>query len=121
MNRVGLLMKKVGCTTLYTADSVVIPVTLLTLEDNIVLSAKKHEGTTIVKVSFGSLKNVNKPQKKYFEKLGVEKIGRVAEFKLRGDVDIKPLSSLSVEHFKGGQFVDVVGTSIGKGLSLIHI
>ena len=117
MNRVGLLMKKVGCTSLYTEENVPMPITLLKLEDNVVLSTEKREGFTIVKISFGSLKNVNKPQKKYFEKLGVEKMGRISEFRLTGNSDIKSLSSFSVEHFHNGQFVDIMGTSIGKGFA----
>jgi large subunit ribosomal protein L3 len=120
MKRVGLLMKKIGCSAIYNDKCMRIPITLLQLEYNVVLSTELDEKTAknVIKISFGDMKHVNKPQKVYFEKLGIEKKGKIMEFRLDSSEHLlEPQETLSVDHFRVGQFVDVVGTSIGKGFA----
>lgn len=133
-SRVGLLMKKIGCSAIFDETRNRIPVTILQLEDNIVLSTKAEGDLSIIEVSFGALKNVKKPQRAYFEKLGIENKGRIRTFRLnnnnntaeantegseRNNNSDLPLAknSFTVEHFDEGQYVDVCGISIGKGFA----
>lgn len=120
MNRVGLLMEKIGCTAIFDENRVRIPVTLLRLSENIVLSVKKREGVAIIEMSFGKLKNVNKPQRAYFEKLGVEDKGKIREFCIRNccDENLPEINDkFTVLHFEKGRYIDAIGTSIGKGFA----
>ncbi|KYH12379.1 50S ribosomal protein L3 [Neorickettsia sp. 179522] len=116
MSRVGLLLKKIGCTSVYDDRLSLIPVTLLQLEENVVLSTEEKDGFVVAKVSFGT-KKLKKPQLVYLKKLGLEKGGRVVEFRVSPRFVPEPLKSLTVEHFRPGQYVDAVGTSIGKGFA----
>ncbi|AHX11210.1 50S ribosomal protein L3 [Neorickettsia helminthoeca str. Oregon] len=116
MSRVGLLLKKVGCTSVYDDKCAVVPITLLKLEENVVLSNEDKGDSVVVKLSFGR-KKLKKPQAGYFKKLGLDGGGRIVEFRTSRKFAPEPLKSLTVEHFRPGQYVDVVGTSIGKGFA----
>ncbi|ABD46129.1 50S ribosomal protein L3 [Neorickettsia sennetsu] len=116
MSRVGLLLKKVGCTSVYDDRFSLVPITLLQLEENVVLSAEERDGVVIARVSFGTRK-LKRPQSACLKKLGLEKGGRVVEFRVSPRFMPEPLGSLTVEHFRPGQYVDAVGTSIGKGFA----
>lgn len=119
MSSLGLLMKKVGCTSVYDQANNRVFVTLLSLQSNVVVSTKKTEDHDVVLISFGFNKNIKKPQMLYLEKLGVakEKMGKMMQFRVPSGSAPELLSSFSVDHFSPGQFVDVVGTSIGKGFA----
>lgn len=116
MNRVGLLLKKVGCTSVYDEQLSLVPVTLLQLEENVVLSSEERDGFVVTRISFGT-KKLKKPQAEYFKKLGLEKGGRIVEFRVLPGRAPKPLDSFTIEHFRTGQYVDAIGTSIGKGFA----
>jgi large subunit ribosomal protein L3 len=62
-------------------------------------------------------KNVTKPMRGHFAKAKVKPKARLAEFRVSEDALLDSGTSLSVSHFVVGQYVDVCGTSIGKGFA----
>ena len=63
------------------------------------------------------VKNVSKAQRGHFAKAQVEPTKKIAEFRVTKDALLEVGAELSAEHFIAGQFVDVTGTSIGKGFA----
>lgn len=119
--RTGLIAKKIGMSSVYGDDGVIIPVTLLTVEDCQVISVLTEEknGYNALQVGAGSvkLKNVTNPLKGHFGKNSVAPKHKLVEFRVSKDNSIDAGINLSVGHFVPGQYVDVVGTSIGKGFA----
>ena len=62
-------------------------------------------------------KNVTKPMRVHFAKANVTPKAKLAEFRVSEDALLDPGTALSVDHFVVGQYVDVCGTSIGKGFA----
>jgi large subunit ribosomal protein L3 len=119
--RTGLLAEKVGMTRLFTADGSHIPVTVLRVADCEVVAAREPErdGYAAVQLGVGKAKTkrVTKPMRGHFAKAKVEPKRQLAEFRVDEDAVLQPGMALGVEHFVVGQFVDVSGTSIGKGFA----
>lgn len=119
--RTGLIAKKIGMSSVYGDDGVIIPVTLLTVEDCQVISVLTEEknGYNALQVGAGSvkLKNVTNPLKGHFGKNSVAPKHKLVEFRVSKANSIDAGVNLSVGHFVPGQYVDVVGTSIGKGFA----
>ncbi len=119
--RTGLIAKKVGMSIVYDQDGSVTPVTLLSVEDCQVVQVKTKEsdGYSAVQVGAGSvkLKNVTKPLKNHFAKFNVGAKHKLVEFRVNEEDLVSSGTSLSVAHFVPGQFVDITGTSIGKGFA----
>ena len=118
--RTGLIAKKVGMSVVYSEDGTVIPVTLLLVDDCQVISTQdKGNDKVSVQVGAGSvkLKNVTKPLKGHFAKNEVAPKHKMVEFKVSADNALASGVDLTVGHFVAGQFVDVVGTSMGKGFA----
>jgi large subunit ribosomal protein L3 len=63
------------------------------------------------------VKNVTKPMRGHFAKAKVEPKRKLVEFRVSADALLEPGAELTVDHFLIGQFVDVTGTSIGKGFA----
>lgn len=119
--RTGLIAKKIGMSTVYNEDGTIIPVTLLSVEDCQVvqvLNEEKH-GYNAIQVGSGNvkLKNLSNPLKGHFAKNSVAPKHKLVEFRICKSQAIDAGTNLSVGHFVEGQFVDVVGTSIGKGFA----
>ncbi len=119
--RTGLIAKKVGMSVVYAANGSVTPVTLLQVENCQVVTVKNKEnsGYTALQVGTGSvkLKNVTKPLKGHFAKNEVSPKHKLVEFRVSEEDLIASGTELTVGHFIPGQFVDVTGTSIGKGFA----
>ena len=119
--RTGLVAKKIGMSAVYDEGGVVTPVTLLQVENCQVVQAKNKEtaGYCAVQVGTGDvkLKNVTKPLKGYFAKNQVSPKHKLVEFRVSEENLIASGTNLTVGHFVVGQFVDVTGTSIGKGFA----
>lgn len=119
--RAGLIAKKIGMTSIYDEDGAVTPVTLLQVEDCQVISVKEQKEDGFVSLQIGAgpvkLKNVSKPLKGYFEKNNIAPKHKLVEFKVQKSDIIPAGTTLLVNHFVEDQFVDVVGTSIGKGFA----
>jgi len=119
--RTGLLARKVGMTRVFLEDGRHLPVTVLEVEDCRVVAHKTDErdGYTALQVGAGRAKpkNVSKALRGHFAKAQVEPKQRLAEFRVTPDCLVDVGAALGAEHFVNGQFVDVIGTSIGKGFA----
>ena len=119
--RTGLIAKKLGMSRIFDVDGTHVPVTVLQVEGLEVVAVKTQEkdGYTSVQLGCGAVKskNLSKPLKGYFAKANVEPKKKLAEFRVSEDCLLNVGDKLSVEHFVPGQYVDVCGTSIGKGFA----
>ena len=119
--RTGLLAEKLGMFRVFTEDGAHIPVTVLQVRDCGVVAARRpdKDGYSALQIGFGSAKasRVTKPMRGHFAKTGVVPKARLAEFRVSEDALLEPGTALTVDHFVIGQYVDVCGTSIGKGFA----
>ena len=119
--RTGLLVKKIGMTRRFDDNGVHLPITVLKL-DNVQVVALRTEGTdgyNAVQMGWGSakVKNVSKAMSGHFAKARVEAKQKLTEFRVDADGLLDVGAELSAKHFVAGQFVDVCGTTIGKGFA----
>ena len=119
--RTGILAQKLGMTRLFDDEGSHVPVSVLRVEDCEVVAARRPEqdGYAAVQLGVGraKAKNVSKPMRGHFAKAKVTPKVRLAEFRVSEDALLEPGAALSVGHFVVGQYVDVCGTSIGKGFA----
>jgi large subunit ribosomal protein L3 len=119
--RTGVIAKKVGMTRLFQDDGRHVPVTVLALEDNQVVSVRTEERDGYVAVQLGAgvakQKNVAKPQREHFAKAQVPLKARVREFRVSEDAVLEVGSTIAASHFVPGQMVDVSGHTQGKGFA----
>ncbi|MEE8202889.1 MAG: 50S ribosomal protein L3 [Alphaproteobacteria bacterium] len=119
--RTGIIAQKLGMTRMFADDGTHLPVTVLKVDGCQVLATRtaERDGYTAVQLGVGKakVKNVTKPMRGHFAKARVEPRRKVAEFRVSADAVLDVGATLSVDHFVSGQFVDVVGTSIGKGFA----
>jgi large subunit ribosomal protein L3 len=119
--RSGLIARKIGMTRLFTEEGAHVPVTVLQVDNCQVVAVRTEErdGYTAVQLGVGSrkVKNVTKPMRGHFAKAKVEPKRKLVEFRVSADALLEPGAELTVDHFLVGQFVDVTGTSIGKGFA----
>lgn len=119
--RSGLIAQKVGMTRIYTDAGEQVPVTVLKLDNCQVVAHRTEDKNGYTAVQLGSglakVKNTPKAERGHFAKAEVEPKRRVTEFRVSPDNLIEVGAELTAEHFVVGQFVDVSGTSIGKGFA----
>jgi len=119
--RSGLIAQKVGMTRFFTEAGEDVPVTVLKVDNVQVVAVRTPEkdGYSAVQLGIGNakVKNVSKPQRGHFAKAKVEPKRKLAEFRVSPDALIEVGAELSATHFVAGQFVDVTGTTIGKGFA----
>jgi large subunit ribosomal protein L3 len=119
----GLVGRKIGMTRLFTDDGDTVPVTVVDVSNNRVTQIKTPEtdGDAAVQVTFGKRRasRVSKPAAGHFAKAAVEAGHILREFRVEADqlASLKVGGQVGVDIFKVGQFVDVTGTSIGKGFA----
>lgn len=120
---IGLVGRKVGMTRVFTEDGASIPLTVIGIESNLVTQVKSLEkdGYRAIQVTTGNKKvsRIGKPAAGHFRKAGVESGRGLWEFRLDdGEAsDIAVGSTIGLARFEAGQYVDVRGTSIGKGFA----
>lgn len=119
--RSGLIAQKVGMTRIFAEDGTHVPVTVLKVDTCKVVSTRSEEkdGYTAVQLGFGQakVKNVSKAQRGQFAAAKVEPAKKVVEFRVTPDAVLEIGAELSAAHFVAGQYVDVTGTTIGKGFA----
>ena len=119
--RSGLIAQKVGMTRLFTDDGTHVPVTVLKVDACKVVSTRSEEKDGYFAVQLGAglakVKNVNKALRGQFAKAKVEPTKRLVEFRVTPDAMLEVGTELSAEHFVAVQYVDVTGTTIGKGFA----
>lgn len=114
----GLIGKKIGMTSVYGADGKNIPCTVIEAGPCVVTQVKKvdTDGYDAVQLSFGDKREKNTPKalQGHFKKANTSPKRKVVEF--QGFEEEKNLGdTITVEMFEEGDWVDVVGTSKGKG------
>ncbi len=119
--RSGLIVQKLGMTRIYTDAGEQVPVTVLKLDNCQVVAHRTEDKNGYTAVQLGSglakVKNTTKAERGHFAKAEVEPKRKVAEFRVSPENLIEVGAELTAEHFVVGQFVDVSGTSIGKGFA----
>ncbi|SOB87466.1 LSU ribosomal protein L3P [Sphingomonas guangdongensis] len=119
--RTGVIAKKMGMTRLFQDDGRHVPVTVLQLDGLQVVGRKEQDRDGYVAVQLGAgsakAKNVAKPQRGMFGKAEVEPKAILAEFRVSEDNLLDVGAELSAEHYVAGQYVDVQGTTQGKGFA----
>lgn len=119
--RSGVIAKKVGMTRLFMEDGKQIPVTVLQLDNLQVVAQRTAEtdGYTAVQLGAGSAKakRTSAPMRGYFAKANVAPKRKLAEFRVDPENLIAVGEEISADHYLEGQYVDVSGTSIGKGFA----
>ena len=117
--RSGIIAQKVGMTRLFTPEGNHVPVTVLKVDSCEVVGVRSanKDGYVALQVGAGKAKekNVAKPQRVQFAKANVALKKKIVEFRVSEDCVVPVGSEFGVNHFVKGQFVDVTGTSIGKG------
>jgi large subunit ribosomal protein L3 len=119
--RSGVIAQKLGMTRVFTDAGEHVPVTVLKLDNCQVISHRTadKEGYVALQLGVGSRKpkNMSKALRGHFAKSKVEPKRKVAEFRVSQDALIPVGAELTADHFVVGQFVDVTGTSVGKGFA----
>lgn len=118
----SLLGKKLGMTQVYDADNVLVPVTVVEAGPCSVLQVKtvESDGYNAVQIGFAAkkTKNTSRAELNHAKKAGLESAPRVlSEVRLPDAPTHKIGEVVTVETFKEGQFVDVIGVSKGKGFA----
>ena len=130
----GLLGRKIGMTQIFDADGTRIPVTVVEVEGNVVVqkkTAQGKDGYEAVKLGFGAVKKLEKegtepryrlsaPEVGVFTSAGIEAPRRhLREFRIeQGEVDQYEVGqALGPGFFQVGDWVDVSGTSKGRGFT----
>ena len=119
--RSGVIAQKVGMTRVFTETGEHIPVTVLKLGNCQVLGHRTTEknGYVALQLGSGTRKTVYLPkaERGQFAVAKVEPKRKVTEFRVSEDALIPVGAEIQADHFVVGQFVDVTGTSIGKGFT----
>ena len=122
-NRLGLIAKKVGNSSFFSDNGNQIPVTIVKVEDCFVSGIKTIEKDGYSAVQLASIdksdkvKKINKPQRKIFTSLDIKPKKILKEFRVDNDSLPKLGTCFNVNHFEKNQYVDVSGTTIGKGFA----
>jgi large subunit ribosomal protein L3 len=119
--RTGLIAQKIGMTRVFNDEGNHVPVTVLKVDNCQVVAVRTQEkdGYTAVQLGVGAakVKNVGKAMRGHFAKAKVEPKARLAEFRVSEDALVPVGAEITAAHFLPGQYVDVTGTSIGKGFA----
>src|SRR5215218_3554131 len=119
--RSGVIAQKVGMTRVFTEAGEHIPVTVLKLGNCQVVGHRTEEknGYVALQLGSGSRKTVYMPkaERGQFAVAKVEPKRQVEEFRVSADQMIPVGAEILADHFVVGQFVDVTGTSVGKGFA----
>ena len=113
----GLIGKKIGMTSVFGADGKNLPCTVIEAGPCVVTQVKtvENDGYEAVQLGFQDKKekHTTKPELGHFKKAGSTPKRHLVEFKGQGAY--KPGDVITVDFFNGDLFVDVIGTSKGKG------
>jgi large subunit ribosomal protein L3 len=117
----GILGKKLGMTGVFSSEGKYIPATVIEAGPCVVtqIKSKDTDGYDALQLGFGGKRTsrVNKPMQGHFKKSGDQCFRYLKEFSVENPADYSIGQELTVELFKVGERVDVVGTSKGRGFS----
>src|SRR6187549_1556015 len=117
--RTGLIAQKLGMSRVFTDEGNHVAVTVLRVDNCQVVAQRTQERDGYIALQLGvgaaKVKNVTKPQRGHFAAAKVEPKAKLAEFRVSEDALVAIGTEITAGHFVPGQYVDVTGTSIGKG------
>ncbi|OHE21495.1 MAG: 50S ribosomal protein L3 [Syntrophobacterales bacterium RBG_19FT_COMBO_59_10] len=116
----GLIGKKLGMTQVFSDEGISVPVTVIEVEPSVVIQKKTRvkDGYDALQLGYGrrKQKNVTKALQGHFRKADKGMFRILREFRM--DIEgCEPGQELSAEIFEPGDYVDVVGTTKGKGFA----
>ena len=116
----GLIGKKLGMTQIFSDEGVSVPVTVIEVEPSVVIQKKtsKTDGYDALQLGYGRIKqrNVTKALQGHFKKADKGLFRVLREFNMDPD-GCEAGQELNAEMFAPGDYVDVVGTTKGKGFA----
>jgi large subunit ribosomal protein L3 len=119
--RSGVIAKKLGMTRLFLEDGKQVPVTVLQMENLQVVAQRTadRDGYSAVQLGAGAAKakNTSQPMRGHFAAAKVEPKRKLAEFRVSPENLIEVGEEITADHYFAGQFVDIAGTTIGKGFA----
>ena len=121
MLRTGIIAKKLGMTRLFLEDGRQVPVTVLQLDSLQVVDQRTaaRDGYTAVQLGAGlaKAKRTTAAMRGHFAKASVAPKRKIAEFRVAEENLINVGEEITADHYFAGQYVDIAGTSIGKGFA----
>jgi large subunit ribosomal protein L3 len=119
--RSGVIAQKVGMTRIFTETGEHIPVTVLKLDNCQVIGHRTNDknGYTALQLGAGTRKpsRLTKAERQNFAVAKVEPKRKLVEFRVTPENLIEVGAQITADHFIAGQFVDVTGSSQGKGFA----
>ena len=119
--RTGVIAKKLGMTRFFDEAGVHVPVTVLSLDGCQVVAHKTQDKNGYMALQLGigraKVKNVGKAERGRFARAEVEPKLKLAEFPVGEDTFLPVGAEITADHYVAGQFVDVTGTTLGKGFA----
>lgn len=117
----GLIGKKLGMTSIFTADGQHLPVTVIQAGPCVVTQIKTEssDGYNALQLGFESKKveRTKKPQQGHFKKSGEQCFGYIREVEVDAPEEFTLGQAISADLFKVGEKVDVIGNTKGRGFS----
>ena len=117
----GILGKKVGMTQVFDEDGTAVPATVIEAGPCPILQikTKDREGYNALQMGFGSQREnkVNRPERGHFKKANVAPHRFLKELRVDTTENLSVGSTIKVDIFSAGEFVDVTGTSKGRGFT----
>ncbi|GAB4583107.1 50S ribosomal protein L3 [Nocardia sp. IFM 10818] len=117
----GILGTKLGMTQVFDEKNRVVPVTVVKAGPNVVTQIRtvERDGYSAVQVAFGAIdpRKVNKPVSGQFAKAGVTPRRHIAELRVADASAFEVGQEINADVFEEGTYVDVTGTSKGKGFA----
>ena len=121
MLRTGIIAKKLGMTRLFLDDGKQVPVTVLQLDNLQVVAQRTTDRDGYVALQLGAgeakAKRVPAPMRGHFAKANVAPKRKLVEFRVDEANLVDVGEEITADHYFAGQFVDIAGTSIGKGFA----
>ncbi|UYP18019.1 50S ribosomal protein L3 [Rhodococcus sp. Z13] len=117
----GILGTKLGMTQVFDENNRVVPVTVVKAGPNVVtqIRTEERDGYNAVQLAYGAIapRKVTKPVRGQFEKAGVTPRRHLVEIRVEDTSEYEVGQELTAEVFEDGAYVDVTGTSKGKGFA----
>lgn len=117
----AILGKKIGMTQVFAEKGVVVPVTVIEAGPCTItqVKTKDTDGYTAIQIAFEPIREsrVNKPERGHFKRSGVKPHRFLRELRLADAAEYKVGQAITAAVFAAGEYVDVTGTSKGKGFT----
>ena len=117
----GILGTKLGMTQVFDENNRVVPVTVVKAGPNVVtqIRTEERDGYSAVQLAYGAIdpRKVNKPVSGQFAKAGVTPRRHIVELRVADAGEYEVGQELTAAVFEDGAYVDVTGTSKGKGFA----